>query len=567
MNWYGVEDHSRNPRIDNDPVTRSFALSVQYTYSVFSPHATVHPFTSIIPSFENLVTRGLKINPGISETTLGVFFDSLWLAGLIVNYNITSVPMLLNGSLEYLGYSDYIDLDQRGERLNEFYSFFRYEEVGGVPKWALAGSYYPTKYLVRPPISTREFVPDEKDKLVRIGLLFSLTGNYATAGKNFARMVEIAEKDIDAFLQRKYTPNSKIEFVMANTASDPDVALTKIQEMKKQGIQMVIGPLTSAELEKVADFANQNEMLLISPSSTAASLAKDDNIFRLTLSDQKQVRALASLLIQEGYRNVEGFYRNDIYGSGFFSLFSKSFTEMGGRCGAGIPYDPKTKQFDGILKTLETQVSDSLKNYSAKETAVLMISFDEGVAALETLAGSTSILADLRWFGTDGIAANASVLASPAATEMAVRTRLTASVFGWGGTDFKVSYISYFRAKISQELGFSPSACDVSAYDAVWLFTELAENQDWQWNAPFAKIRSDFITLAYNTSGYRSMNSLDEYGDCFCGNIDFFHIVSNKEIKVWDPFATYSFFLMDLEGLEYFDKNGASAAMEWSLYQ
>lgn len=567
VDWYGTEEYARDERIDNDSIARSFALSVRFTSSINTPLADVHPYTSILPSYENLVTRALKLNSGVSETTLGVLFDSLWFAGLLLrNPSLTDVQAILKDTQEYVGYTGFFLLDENGDRTNIKYGYFQYVNVGNQPTWALVGSYKPSSYFARPALSYREFAPDANDKQVRIGLLFSLTGEYASTGKSFIRMAEIAQEDINALLQRKYTDTSKIEYVVANTESDPNVALVKIQEMKDQGIQLVVGPINSAELEKVADFANQNDMILISPSSTAVSLAKDDNIFRLTMDDRKQARALAALLIHEGYRNVEGLYRNDTYGSGLFALFDAAFSEMGGRCGVGIPYDPQTQQFDGILKTLETQVSESLKNHNAKETAILMISFDEGVAVLETAANSQSILADLQWFGGDGIAANSAVLESPVALTMAVQTKLVASTLGFGD-DTEVFNRKSFLSNAAQRLAYSPTAIDVAAYDAIWLFTLLAENQDWQWDAPFEELRSDFIALANNTSGYRSINAMNEYGDCLYGSIDFYRIDSRQANQVWDVYASYWYFMHDEEGLVFFESTSDSSAREWSLYR
>ena len=66
-----------------------------------------------------------------------------------------------------------------------------------------------------------------------------------------------------------------------DTKRNPDVALEKLKSLADKGIRIVIGPQTSAELNKVKYYANNNGILLISYSSTATSLAiAKDNIFR-----------------------------------------------------------------------------------------------------------------------------------------------------------------------------------------------------------------------------------------------------------------------------------------------
>ena len=565
VNWYGTEDYARDARIDNDAVARSFALSVQFTSSIYSRHAVIHPYASFVPFYENLVTRALKVNSTLSQPCLGVMFDSLWLAGFMVrDPNLMNVQTFVNNPPNYFGYTNRAVLDKNGDWSKGYYSYFRYVEVNNTPAWALVGSFWPTDLISHPRVSYREFIPDGKDKLIRVGLLFSLTGNNAVTGNRFTQMAELAKEDINAFLQRKYKANSKIEYVIADTQSDPDVALTKLKELKQNGIQLVVGPMTSGELEKVSDFANQNDMILISPSSTAVSLAKNDNLFRLSLDDSKQAKALATLLYKDGYRNVEVLYRNDTYGAGLFSLFSKLFTEMGGRCGSGVSYDTATKQFDGTIKALEAQGTESLKTFAPQKTAVLMISFGEGVSILESLESSKSSLADLHWVGTDGILTNSSLLNSSAATEMAIKTKLTVSTFGMK-LDYEISFSKAFAKAIFQKFGYEPTAFDISVYDAIWLFTQLAENQDWQWEAPFNKLRSGLITLANNSNGYRSFNILNQYGDSVYGSIDFNRINFTADHTEWDIFASYLF--LDKERFIYFNQSGDSSAGEWSLYQ
>lgn len=565
--WYGTEDFAHNTQIDNDPTARSFALSVQFTIAINSRQAYYHPSASIVPSSADLATRALKLDSRISEMSLNILYDSFWIAGLLVrNPGSTDVQAIRSRLGEILGYSLYLDLDNNGDEQSINYGFFRYVNGTDHPTWALVGSYKPDDFFLRPALSYREFIPDGQDKHIRIGLLFSLTGDNATMGKSFARMAEIAEADINAFLQRTYTSNSSLEFVRVDTASDPTVALTKVKEMKEQGIRLVIGPTTSAELKAIADFVNQNDMILISPCSTVVSLAQDDNLFRFTLDNQKQAYALAALLIHEGYRNVEGLYRNDAYGSELFSLFSAAFVELGGRCGVGIPYDPETQEFSESVKSLETQVSASFASYSAKQTAILMVSFDEGAAILETLVSSRSFLADLRWFGGDGIAANIAVLNSSIALNMAIQTQLTASISGfWSGTEIVIS--KSFRGNTSQRIGSWPTTYDVAVYDAIWLFTLLAENQDWRWSAPFTEIRSNFVSIVNDSLGYRSINMLNENGDSLYGSIDFYRVDSDPTAQAWNVYASYLYFTSEREGLEFFSPGGESNAHEWSLYR
>jgi branched-chain amino acid transport system substrate-binding protein len=81
-------------------------------------------------------------------------------------------------------------------------------------------------------------------------------------------------------------------------------------------VRIVIGPATSAAVKAVKDFADENDVLLISHSSTAPSLAiAGDNLFRFVPEDRQQGEAIAKKMWNDGIPIVVPMWRNDIYGN------------------------------------------------------------------------------------------------------------------------------------------------------------------------------------------------------------------------------------------------------------
>lgn len=75
--------------------------------------------------------------------------------------------------------------------------------------------------------------------------------------------------------------DKSVSIVTEDTKTDPATALEKLRGMAEKGIQVVIAPQTSAEVEAVKAYADENGILLLSQSSTGPSLAiPGDNVFR-----------------------------------------------------------------------------------------------------------------------------------------------------------------------------------------------------------------------------------------------------------------------------------------------
>ena len=118
---------------------------------------------------------------------------------------------------------------------------------------------------------------------------------------------------------------------MHDTESDPAVSLQKLRLLAKDGIRIVIGPATSADLKATNDFADKNDIILFSPSSTAPSLAVEaDNVFMLVADDSHQAKAISKMMWDQGIRLVIPFWRNDVYGSELMQAVHTNFQAMGG---------------------------------------------------------------------------------------------------------------------------------------------------------------------------------------------------------------------------------------------
>ncbi len=555
LSWFGADGVAQNESINADAVAAAFAETVDFTASTFSYNAISHPYLPFSQHLENLITKVLQNYATPQTTQIPAIYDGLWLAGIMqFDAGVTDLNQeLVRISRQLVGIIGTIDFNDTGDRDYGFYGFYRF----GNAKWTLIAAYRFSKYGSIEPFTDFTFNIEAQDKIVKMGLLLPLSGDNYSAGASISTAIEKAEIDINAVLQRYYTPDSKLELVVGNTNSDPETAYQKLVEMKEQGVQFVIGPVNSAELERVAPYANEQNMILLSPASTSMSLAKKDNVFRLALNDEKQSKALAILVKDQGYSYVEILYRDDIYGQELKQYFTQHFEALGGVCGAGIAYDTESPDFPGLISQAETEVSSAASTYGQSKTAVLLIAFDE-VGLLFDAIPTDSILGNYRWFGTDGFAQSFIFSELPRAIEFAMKTDLTASIMGTG-TDVMVTPTETMVKDLTDLFGFAAKAFDINGYDAAWIFTLYSIYQDSHPLSDPTQLIEDFDLLTKKTNGYLSPNFLDEAGDRMFGDIEFFKLRPSGNSITWDKYASYVYFINET-GPFYFQDTSTSFA-------
>ena len=153
--------------------------------------------------------------------------------------------------------------------------------------------------------------------------------------------------------------HKKVALQIENTEIKPDVALAKVKKLVDEGIRIIIGPQTSGELKKIKEYADKHDVLLISQSSTAPSLSKKDNIFRLLQNDTNQAKKIAEKMRSDGIEVVVPIWRNDPYGNELYDITKANFEDPHHHFSEGIKYDPHVGKFAGSLHRINFIVWDS----------------------------------------------------------------------------------------------------------------------------------------------------------------------------------------------------------------
>jgi branched-chain amino acid transport system substrate-binding protein len=366
---------------------------------------------------------------------------------------------------------------------------------------------------------------------IPVGALMSLSGDLASFGKRESTALKIAEKEINDWLKQSGQAWT-FKIIEEDTATQPALALQKLQSLAARGVKLVIGPLSSGELRNIKGYADSNRILVVSQSSTAPALAiPDDYVFRLVPDDNFQGKALSKLISSAGVEHVVVIYRGDAWGDGLQDAFSKEFSKAKGEV-AQIRYNPDAKDFSAELSGANTKVGDWVKSYGASKVAVLDISFDE--AALILLqAKDYPNLVGVAWYGTDGTAQNSRVISD--AGDTAAKVKLYSTIFA------ATSSPKYdkLRSQVKAAIGEDPEIYSYTIYDIAWtLAIAIATTGVYDASA----IKQIYPTVCANYFGASGWTLLNEAGDRAGGDYDIWGVVKTPQGTYdWAKVAIYNF--------------------------
>ena len=191
---------------------------------------------------------------------------------------------------------------------------------------------------------------------VKIGVLVDLSGALTTYGEDIKAAYEVAEEDVNAFLEQAGS-NWRIKLIYEDTASSPDVATKKFESLLGHGIRIMLGPMMSPQCASLRSPAQSNDVLLISPSATAVTLSiPGDNLFRFCAVDDLQGPAIASTIYSSGIRYVISVFISNEWGVGLNTSVTEKFVSLGGKVLKYIPWSPDTIEFSPVVESINSAI-------------------------------------------------------------------------------------------------------------------------------------------------------------------------------------------------------------------
>jgi len=141
---------------------------------------------------------------------------------------------------------------------------------------------------------------EENNKILKVGLLAPLSGPYSQLGNSLLYSLQLALEEIN---------DKNIFIVPRDSGFNNKEKLNKaIQDIKSQGIKIIIGPITYKEF----DIANKyDDLIFISPSNINPEFTK--NIISVGVSLESQLLALTNFIQKQKRNKTIIMYPNNEY--------------------------------------------------------------------------------------------------------------------------------------------------------------------------------------------------------------------------------------------------------------
>ncbi len=154
-----------------------------------------------------------------------------------------------------------------------------------------------------------------------IGGIGPITGGAAIYGQCVKNSAEIAVAEINA---AGGINGYQVEFIWGDDEHDAEKSVNAYNSLKDQGMQLLLGTVTSTPCIAVADEAANDNMFLLTPSGSAVDCVANDNAFRVCFSDPNQGTASAQYIGENGLATkVAVIYdSSDVYSTGIYETFA-----------------------------------------------------------------------------------------------------------------------------------------------------------------------------------------------------------------------------------------------------
>ena len=519
VSWFGSDGNAGSSSLIEDPRSAQFATATGFIATQFAASDNA-VFEMVRSDFEESTGRTPSNNYVYSS------YDSLWVLGLsmdAVGFDSMDVKdQLPKTGLEYEGALGTVRLNEAGDLAIADYELWS----------VIDGAWEPTS---RYNAATGMIVPYDNMMMemsgdvtiVDVGVLLPATGDLASHGNENKISLDLAVEDFNMYLEEQ-NADWRMNLVVEDTQSDPILALEKVQSLNSKGIKYALGPESSAETRNIMSYADSNDMIILSPSSTSPALAVADNIFRFVPDDTKQGKVVAAMLEQNGIKVVVPIYRGDVWGDGLFKSTKNSFEALGGVVAEGIRFNPEVTVFTTEADVLAKSVAGLQDEYAQDEIGVFVIGFDE-VVHLFNSATEYEELRNVSWFGSDGNAGSSSLIEDPRSAQFATAT-------GFIATQFAASDNAVFemvRSDFEESTGRTPSNNYVySSYDSLWVLGLSMDAVGFD----SMDVKDQLPKTGLEYEGALGTVRLNEAGDLAIADYELWSVIDGA----WEPTSRYN---------------------------
>ena len=318
---------------------------------------------------------------------------------------------------------------------------------------------------------------------ITLGVISPNTGALAVYGAAVTNAVDLAVSEINA---AGGILGQQITVIKTDDQFDPAETLNAFNSLVSQGVGLIVGSVTSGCTSAITGAANEEGVVLLTPSATADSITtEDDYVFRACYADSFQGAIAAYYAKSAGYTDVGVVYcAADTYSKGLYDSFAA----------AAATYGLNVK---AVESTASLDVQDYTNQFAAMASSGVQFVYapyyydviGPYIVTQARSAGYTGIIMGADGYdGTPGYVAEGADLTAfndvywtnhydPTDADPAVQAFVAAYTAMWGET---------------------PNAISALAYDAVYMYKLAIENAG---SADPAAVRDALANPATTFSG------------------------------------------------------------------
>lgn len=361
-----------------------------------------------------------------------------------------------------------------------------------------------------------------------VGALLPLTGSLSSYGTASEAALKLAAETINS------GSGPKVNLLIEDTKTDPETALAKMQSLHDRGAHIVIGPYASSQVRAVKDFADKNDIVLISPLSTARSLAlPDDNVFRFTPDDDKEGAAVAALAWADGIKTLIAVSRNDEGNLGLQTAAKASFEKLGGKVVSGVTYPTDETEFTDEMRTVTAALASA--KTSGGPVGIYLTAFGE-VTGVFKAASAVPDLKTVKWYGSDSVALSEDLTKDTTAAAFAMAAYYPNPILGLSDAD-KAKW-SPIQQQLATTLGRQPDTFALAAYDALMVGHQALSKAGGE-QAAVADLKKQLVSIANEHQGLTGPTKLNAAGDRDIAIYDFWSVCKRGAGYYWYRAATH----------------------------
>ncbi|MGA2916597.1 MAG: ABC transporter substrate-binding protein [Sedimentisphaerales bacterium] len=295
-----------------------------------------------------------------------------------------------------------------------------------------------------------------KQKEIKLGATFPLTGDVASYGQKAKRGIELATTEINS---KGGLLGKPVNVDFQDDRGDSKEAINIMMRFATiDKIPVVFGSAGSTVTLAITPIASKNQVILISPISSSSKLSNEGGhyFFRTCPADDLQSEILSNWVAGSGVKNVAVVYTNNSWGKPLAEGFKEKFQKSGGRVLANEGVEESSTDFRTIIAKLQ--------NIKGLEAIVSPTYPKEGGVFVRQLK---EIGLGLPLFGGDNWGSPEFIDVAKEAAE---------GVFYTAPSEGNSPVYKYFAQRYRQKYGEEPDVFSAYAYDAALAIFKAIQN-------------------------------------------------------------------------------------------